>query len=156
MIHMPKYHRKTFAEGLGKTTGFPESSCTLTVGLIAGNHFHGFWVGDSPILFSRNVGSKLETHRLSTPDHTPEGKLSDYFGVESPLQLKHVERDLRHGDVVTLATDGFTAVWDTGSLSGQYSEALFDAGLREVLLPDTIRFSDDATFIAVQVEEGAP
>ena len=141
--------REAFRKELAGSEDFAQSGCTLTVGVIVEGRLHGFWVGDSPILVSSSSGSPLETECLTSPDLNPNGELVDQFESNSPMSIKHVERRLRAGDVVTLATDGFTRIWDPGSLSSAYSEGLFDEGLTRQLLG--LPFKDDATFIAIRI-----
>ena len=142
--------RATFRRDLGEADDFAQSGCTLTVAAIAEGVFNGFWVGDSPVLLSAEVGDEFCTECITSPDHGPNGELLDHFGATSPLNIKHIARHLHVGDVVTLATDGFTRIWDPGSLSSVYSAGLFDEGLKRQLL--RLPFKDDATFIAIRIQ----
>ena len=141
--------REAFRTELAGSEDFARSACTLTIGAFAEDMFHGFWVGDSPILISASHGDLLETECVTSPDINTRGELLDQFGASSPLNIKHVEHAMHDGDVVTLATDGFTRVWDPGSLSSAYSEGLFDEGLTRQLLG--LPFKDDATFVAIRI-----
>jgi len=142
--------RDAFRADLGQSDDFAQSGSTLTIAIVVEDVFHGFWVGDSPILFSSMADSGLSTECITRPDINSRGELFDQFGVNSPLNIKHVERHLRQGDVITLASDGFTRIWDTGSLSSAYTDGLFDKSLARYFLDQPFR--DDATFIAIRIE----
>ena len=138
-----------FYKAFEKNKDMLMSATTLSTVLVERNVAHCYWVGDSPILFSRRSGKQYLTGDVIIPDSVA-GALLDCFGSFSSFKMKYVGIPLEVNDIITVASDGiahdFPLIGDAYERNG-FSEAFIDEIVEEAYSYD---YPDDISVVAAR------
>jgi serine/threonine protein phosphatase PrpC len=133
---------------LGQNEDWRTSAATLTLAVLFKDRYVGFWMGDSPVYVSRADGAQRTTEVLTRPHQDTMRRLTRLFTGEQTPSPEFFSGDFTPGTTITLASDGFAAIWDPGSLTERLHPWM-ESDLNPVEPLMAMPFRDDATFVAV-------
>jgi serine/threonine protein phosphatase PrpC len=138
-----------YMDELGHNEDWRTSAATLTLAVLFNGRYAGFWMGDSPVYVARTDGTQRKTEVLTRPHQDTMRRLTRIFTGEMTPDPEFFSGDFTPGTTITLASDGFAAIWDSGSLAEQL-KPWTESGLNPVEHLMEMPFRDDATFVAVK------
>ncbi len=132
----------------------PGAACTLTAAVVLGRFLHVLHLGDSRAWLVRQGQA-----RQLTTDHVwdaPEMRsvLHRAVGLDEEISPQIFREEIREGDLVVLATDGFHKAIDLVSepLVIEEGESLDAAAHRAVRMAKTRGSDDDATILLARID----
>jgi serine/threonine protein phosphatase PrpC len=147
-----------YAEG-AYHDGAASMQATLAAACLSGSRIRGINAGDSPVFLLRDgsIQRLSETHSRRNSDgfHV----LTSAVGMSDAVTLHHFDEPLENGDIVVLASDGLTHLYqdaELGGLARKFRSARSLVRAAQELGQEDMRDLDDISAILVEVDELGP
>jgi serine/threonine protein phosphatase PrpC len=150
--YLKSLHRK-FQRDFEDIDEMIESGASLSLAVVGSDSADIYWAGDSPVFHTRHNPSPSTT-LIAEPHSGAGGALTKCFVGSHDFSPSHRRIDIRSGDVITLASDGF--IIDESFISYEVSNNGFSQAKIDAMLEDSVASpgSDDASVICyIHVDE---
>lgn len=147
-----------YAEG-AYHDGVASMQATLATACVSGTRVSGINAGDSPVFLVRNgsIRRLSEAHVRRNPDGFDV--LTSAVGMSDALTTHYFEESLEEGDMIVLASDGLTHLYEDaelGALARKFRSARSLVRAAQELGQQDERELDDISAILVEVEQLGP
>jgi serine/threonine protein phosphatase PrpC len=143
-----------YAEG-AYHDGVASMQATLAAACVSGARVCGINAGDSPVLLLRdgNIRRLSEAHIRRNPDGFDV--LTNAIGMSNAVSLHYFDEPLKEGDMIVLASDGLTHLYEDAEL-GELARKFRSARSLVRAAQELDRETDDLSAILVEVNELGP
>lgn len=143
-----------YAEG-AYHDGVASMQATLAAACVSGARVCGINAGDSPVLLLRDgdIRRLSEAHIRRNPDGFDV--LTNAIGMSNAVSLHYFDEPLKEGDMIVLASDGLTHLYEDAEL-GELARKFRSARSLVRAAQELDRETDDLSAILVEVNELGP